>query len=272
MAACLALKEYFGRLKSRARAGRGLLAEMVFPERCLACGVWGEWLCPDCAAGIRLNQGFRCAECHSPSAYGAYCPECRPNFDLDGLLIACGYKDKKVAPAIKACKYRGLSRLSWLLADLLLAYYAGLLCQVRGSLSRDLKEALDRAFPLPAVLAPGPKILIPVPLHPRRLRWRGFNQSALLAAKLLARRPEFRLPAGELRRRRSRRPQAGLTRRQRKKNLKNAFAWHGPPLAPDLPILLIDDVATTGATLNECAKTLKQAGARNVWGLVLAQG
>ena len=120
-----------------------------------------------------------------------------------------------------------------------------------------------------AVEAPPGALVVPVPLHDRRLRARGYNQSELLAAEL---RRRFRLPApaGRLIRLRDTPPQVGLDRPRRQANVEGAFAWRGPALARE-PVLVIDDVATTGATLEACAVALRAAGAGTVHGLTLAR-
>ena len=107
-----------------------------------------------------------------------------------------------------------------------------------------------------------PDVLIPVPLHNLRMIKRGFNQAYELGwyiSKLL----DIPLHAGSLRRRRNTKAQSGLSRKQRHKNMRNAFYWHGvKPAARH--VALIDDVMTTGTTVSECARVLKHAGARQV--------
>jgi ComF family protein len=120
-------------------------------------------------------------------------------------------------------------------------------------------------------LLPGPyDVVIPVPLHSDRLRWRGFNQ-ALLLAQPLARRRNLRIEPFALTRTRPTRPQVGLNDRERHKNIAGAFAVHDPGAVRGLSVLLVDDVYTTGATVNECARALRAAGVRKVEVLVLAR-
>jgi len=113
-------------------------------------------------------------------------------------------------------------------------------------------------------------LLVPVPLHPSRLRWRGFNQ-ALLLARPLARRGRVRLAPFALARTRPTAPQVGLNDKERQENIAGAFTVRDPVLVRGRSILLIDDVYTTGATVNECARVLRGAGARRVDVLVLAR-
>lgn len=115
-------------------------------------------------------------------------------------------------------------------------------------------------------------LLVPVPLHPRRLWSRRFNQSAVLA-QAAARGAGKRCLPGGLQRLRATVPQQGLTRKDRRDNVHNAFALD-PRYADDIAgktVMLVDDVFTSGATLNECARTLKKAGAARVFVLTVAR-
>ena len=120
-------------------------------------------------------------------------------------------------------------------------------------------------------------LIVPVPLHPSRQRERGFNQAELLAAGLVRglrgryRKPPLLVAAGYLRRWRATPPQTGLRRAARGENLRGAFEVVEPERVRERPVVLIDDVMTTGATLSACARTLKRAGAEPVIGLTLAR-
>ena len=112
-------------------------------------------------------------------------------------------------------------------------------------------------------------LILPVPLHPRRLRERGYNQSLMLARRL-GRVWEVRVSAEALRKHRWTEPQTMLSADARRKNIKGAFSWAGQPPA-DKKILLVDDVYTSGSTANECARVLKKHGAGKVDVLTLAR-
>ncbi len=115
-------------------------------------------------------------------------------------------------------------------------------------------------------------LLIPVPLHPRRLNWRGFNQSELLA-KDLADTFQTEMASDVIERSGNAAPQADIKEREeRLKNLNGIFKVKNGIKIVGREILLIDDVCTTGATLNECAKVLKANGATKVVALVIARG
>jgi len=114
-------------------------------------------------------------------------------------------------------------------------------------------------------------MVMPVPLYKKRLRERGFNQSALLG-KYLAKRLEVPLNLSLLVRNRDTRPQVGLSAKERKKNIRNAFEIKGEGMIRGRRVLLIDDVFTTGATARECSKVLRKAGANEVFVITLSHG
>lgn len=121
-------------------------------------------------------------------------------------------------------------------------------------------------------------VIIPIPLHPRRLRERGFNQSELLAEKL-SEHTNFLIAKNIVIRKRDSAPQADIKDKnkahqiqKRKNNIKNAFKITNPKFIEGKNVILIDDVATTCATLEECAFILKQSGAKKIWGFVMAKG
>ena len=136
------------------------------------------------------------------------------------------------------------------------------------SLGRALAEYLDAA---PALDADAYDVVIPVPLHRSRLRWRGFNQAALLGAAL-ARRLNCPLDVTSAGTRvRSTPPQTARDRAQRARNVRDAFAVRRPARVAGRRVLLVDDVMTTGATADECARVLRAAGAQRIDVLTLAR-
>jgi ComF family protein len=111
--------------------------------------------------------------------------------------------------------------------------------------------------------------LVPVPLYKRRERERGYNQSVIIA-NMLAEHFKLKVDDGLLRRIRSTKQQAKLGAEERRKNVDGAFVWVGSTVPEH--VTLVDDVYTTGSTMNECAKVLRAAGVKNVEGFVLAHG
>jgi len=115
-----------------------------------------------------------------------------------------------------------------------------------------------------------PDIILPVPLHPKRLRERHFNQSALIARACFPGKRQ-KIAPDVLVRHRATPPQTGLRGSERRKNLSGAFSLNTPKQIQGKGILLIDDVFTTGSTVNECAKVLRRAGAKRIEVFTLAR-
>jgi ComF family protein len=139
---------------------------------------------------------------------------------------------------------------------------------VLGRMLAEVVAALEPCFGRNAIL------VVPVPLHARKLRQRGFNQSELIARAALKLRPpgsRIALSTGVLERRRETQSQIGLTRHQRRENIRGAFVVARPDEIAGREVLLVDDVFTTGTTVSECARILRRAGATRVWVATVAR-
>lgn len=227
--------------------------DLVFPIRCINCGQFGRYLCQKCLNQIPLKQGFECIGCKQPVSAGLTCLFCRKENHSDRLLVAADYKNPLVKKTIKTLKFKFVSELSFPLSILLKKYIK----QLRK------KNKFN-------IFAENP-ILIPVPIHKRRENRRGFNQSELLA-KFLADIFQMEYCPDILIRTKNTMPQADIKERaDRLENIKSAFDCLSPTKISGRSVILIDDVCTTGATLNECAKILKHHGAKSVMALVLAR-
>lgn len=234
--------------------GKKIILDTLFPIRCLACGAEGYWLCPICAGKVKLREFQLCPHCEKEiTLSGMLCLRCRDSkvSSLDALITSVDYETAAVKQLIHNFKYRFVRDSAEPLAFFM------------------AKAAICYDLPLPDAI-------IPVPLHPRRLRWRGFNQSELLARELsqnLA--PPIIIPVLDiLRRKRYNRPQMEIKNyKERLGNVKNIFSLSDikTSLIRKKTILLIDDIATTGATLQECAKILKDNGAKKVMAIVVAR-
>jgi ComF family protein len=209
------------------------LLGILFPDRCAGCGRTGSLLCETCRTRIRPYPG---------TGRALALPADGSKLLLDQVAIAFVF-DGALRAAIHRLKYDRVRRMVEPLGELLAQHM--------------------RAHPLPA------DALVPVPLHPRRLAERGFNQSELLAQHLSLQRGVPLLASG-LARSRDTAHQVGLHINERRKNVHEAFVWQ-QPARPPARVLLIDDVLTTGATLVACAHALRLAGAREVRALVLAR-
>jgi ComF family protein len=234
------------------------LVNFFYPPRCAGCdrrlSISAGWrLCDGCRAKVERLPEPLCAVCGVPletvsdSGWCGRCAESPPHFSRARAVAryraGSGEEEQMLPSLIRRHKY-GLDQ----------------------SLGRALAECLD---PLPFE-AGEHDLIMPVPLHLARLRWRGFNQAALLGSAIAPRlgRP---LNTDTLVRVRETAPQTGQHMGERRSNIHNAFAVRRPAAVANRSVLLIDDVITTGATADECARTLLAAGARRVEILALAR-
>jgi ComF family protein len=219
------------------------LVDLVLPPRCGGCHLAGSWLCDSCRRRIRRLEEPLCRRCGAELESARAGCGCRARFrSLTRLRSAVAYEGP-VEAAVHRFKYQGWRRLAGPLAQLLA--------------ERLVIEGLAAGT------------VVPVPLHPDRHRQRGFNQAELLAREL-QQRLALREAPGRLVRIRPTIPQVGNDRLHRWENVRDAFAWRGPALE-GRPLMVLDDVATTGATLEACASALKAAGAGHVTGVTVAR-
>lgn len=212
------------------------LARLVAPPACVVCGDEGRVVCARCANDLTSPQPTMCFWCGTPSPKGRTCQRCKSVIALDGLVVASHY-DGPARELIGLLKYHHQR-------------------DAAGALAGTLTPLLD-----PAAF----DVVTSVPVATSRLRQRGYNQSELIA-KAVAR--SLALPCRPLLRRLRNTQQVGKSRQQRLSQVGGVFVARG---TPPLRVLVIDDVLTTGATLNACAVALRQAGAFEVWGAVTAR-
>ena len=223
---------------------KGIALDLLFPRWCVGCGREGDFICSTCLKSLPRIHPPLCPRCGRPQLNAVVCPVCVGwPASIDGIRAPFKF-DGAVRQAIHELKYNNLRAIAALLGQWLGDYL--------------------KANPLPV------DVLVPVPLHHSRLRERGYNQSRLLALEL-AKLSSLPLVEDYLVRERHTPPQARTTNvDERRGNVADAFACRDRRLQ-DRAVLLIDDVATSGATLDACAHSLKASGASSVWGLVLAK-
>lgn len=245
-----------------------LLGALVFPDMCLNCRA----LLPFSLGTTPSDQTFFCAACRArglPKFEPPYCRMCGHLFDTgdNHLCETCLTEPPGIHRVRAALVYQGL------VPEIvpLFKYHARLsLTRLFDSL---MFNTFDRYFSDSDL-----HLIVPVPLHPKKLRQRGFNQSFLLVRRFYDKyeqqygtRPVWQVDAAVLKRVRYTNSQTGLNIATRKNNLKNAFQAPDPARVKDAGILLVDDVYTTGATCKEAARVLLAAGAARVEVLVLAR-
>jgi ComF family protein len=241
-------------LERRLITGASRLLFHLFPEECRLCGNPLRELsripvCRDCLRlPAPLEAEYFCLRCRTPFLN-------RFPLDEEGVCALCRSGAQAFDAAYSFGAYDGPLR------DLIHLYKYG---RIR-TLAKPLGDYLVSAFPLDQRF----DVIVPMPLHWRRLWQRGFNQAALLARELSRRRG---LPVVQaVKRKRFTAPQAGLTHAARRRNVSAAFVPRRQDAVQGKRVLLVDDVLTTGATASACARALKRAGARYVAVLALAR-
>lgn len=239
----------------------------LFPSDCRLCAqpltsISRLPVCPPCLAAMSPVHGLLCRRCgerlwrpqgEAQPGDDLLCPQCRRAAPPFARALAYGSYEGGLRELIHLLKYE----------------------QVRpaaGVLGRMLAEVL-------AHLAAGPDafrsaLLVPVPLHAEKLRQRGFNQAeeiARAALRLAPAAPGLELAAGILRRSRATQSQTGLTRHQRRENVRGAFRVEHAERLAGRDVVLVDDVLTTGTTVSECARVLLRAGAERVYVATVAR-
>lgn len=223
---------------------KSFILNLLFPLECLGCKSEGLWLCEKCFRRLKFND----------KKYLLKTP-C-----LNEIFIAGDYDDKVLADLIKKLKFNFVDDIAPILGRFLSLFWSGIIfnhpeLKNQGIIKNELNNSSI--------------YLIPLPLSKKRKNWRGFNQSELIA-KIFNEDYDYMINY-DLKRIKDTKAQSSLDEKERAENIKNCFTWTGADLK-DKIIILIDDVITTGATLNEAARILKADGAKKVYGLVIAKG
>lgn len=212
--------------------------EVIAPPSCIVCGHGDKLMCEDCSQSHLVRRTPACFACNKISHGGKTCPACRHKTNLSGVLVAFRFEDaaKELVYKLKYQSDKSVARF----------------------LAREMAAVVDASkFDL----------ITYVPSDGATLRRRGYNQAQLLAGELAK---LTDLAYGETLLRTKHSPQTKLTRRERFGAIKSNFVVL-PTHIENKRLLVIDDVLTTGATLSECARILKEAGAKSVWGVVAAK-
>lgn len=238
--------------------GLNILADVFYPKYCFGCQKPGSYLCKFCMTQISSVARYFCVGCNAPSPGGYTHNPCTTIYTPDRLLSAFPYQNRVVADMIITGKYFFVQEVFAVLGALTVDHLFFEALYRRQSQPQHFTELRDFA-------------VCAIPLHARRQRWRGFNQSEV-AAKVIAQ--GLQLPyIPLLKRTKNTKTQKDLDAKSRQANLANAFTVNnfGSQLAMPKKVLLIDDVTTTGQTFLAASRALKQAGAETIWCVSIAK-
>ena len=230
------------------------LLDLLFPRFCLGCQKEGTYLCCDCRSLLDISEYNYCLcskpQRITPEQKTGKCPKCRDK-KLSGLYFALSYKENVLTKKlIRQFKYKPyLKDLAETLASILIEHFL--------KTKKNTDEIWENS------------VLVPVPLHAKKIRERGYNQSEELVKELAK---ILKIPAvvGVLIKIKPTAPQMELPKEDREKNLVGAFAVRQQSIAGK-KVFLVDDVYTTGSTMQECAGVLLNAGVKSVWGISIAR-
>jgi competence protein ComFC len=234
----------------------GPLLDLLFPPKCEVCGKLGRpAFCNECREEILFTVAPLCEVCGTmvppAAAERGRCPDCAQEKRYFDAARSVGVHHGSLRRAILNYKFNNARRLEGPLGKLLADRLAG--------------DAVSPC-PMPSGELHG---ILPIPLHPTRRAWRGFDQALHLCRKL-GNLMDLPVVEGLLLRVKPTRPQVDLTPEQRRENVRGAFAVQGTPLE-GRNVLLVDDVYTTGATANRAAQACRQGGAAGVYVLTLSR-
>lgn len=218
------------------------LLDILFPKRCVSCQKWGSYICQRCRGEMQFFCFSVCPVCDRPSTGGRTHEVCYSPTSLDGFIPIAQYAEP-VSSLVKKIKYDGVFDAMEEVAELFTQHWPD--------------------------YAPKFDYLIPLPLHPNKLLKRGFNQSELFARAINKIRG-FPIITNILAKTRETVSQASLQLEERKQNNDQGIVCINPSKVRGKIVAVVDDVATTRTTLKHTAAILKTAGAKEVWGVVLA--
>lgn len=215
-----------------------IVLDLLFPRQCIFCGTNGRNICAECIKSKFEFYNYQTCHVCKLKTDGYVHEKCKDKTNIDGVII-CVHYNNSAKVVIEEMKYK--------------SHFA---------ISEDMGEIMKRVFLSKQIKY---EIAMPVPLHWFKKNYRGFNQAELLANKVFGKKKVV----DDIKRIRKTKTQVGMTRDERIENLKEVFKLKDS--IDFRSVILVDDVMTSGTTLEECAKTLKVGGVRKVYGLVFAR-
>ncbi|MEX0869859.1 MAG: ComF family protein [Candidatus Spechtbacterales bacterium] len=230
---------------------KNFFVELLFPSSCYGCKKPGTYLCKKCHTALDAFPHPLCLHCSKRAPFGVLNKQCSKELGLERLFVCAPYKNDILNRMIKDLKYKGSFKLSRPLASFMCRYLK------KEAYAKEITTHTD--------------IVLPVPMHVKKQKLRGYNHAEHLArdiSEILSipyahniikkhKKTISQVEAGNL--------------AEREKNLTGSFSVPESSLVKNKIVLLIDDVATTGSTLKECAEVLRRSGAKEVWALTLAK-
>lgn len=251
-----------------------LVLDFLFPKYCVNCGSEGDWVCFKCAQNIIPVVSQVCPECEKLSLTGEYHQNCRKGKNLKGIICSTYFREGPIREMIHNLKYNGVSELVKPLAERMgkaLKENIQLPIINNQSNSNNQNKKIEK-LKIGHLLDVGycDLVITFVPMHNSRKATRGYNHAELLA-KQIGKNLNICVRDLLIKKTKTRR-QAELSGSARRKNLSGSFLLKSDTCIKNCKIIIVDDVTTTGSTLNECAGVLRKAGAKEIWGLVVARG
>lgn len=231
---------------------KNIILDVLFPRTCVNCGKQGNYICNKC--DLFLSESLLiCSICGNSSPSGETHLNCLNKYSLNGLISIWDYEGL-IKKLIYQVKYDGTT-------DIINEFMQKILFLM-------LKDK-NRFFAFLSFLNQENVCITYVPMYIKRAKRRGFNQSAIIAQELGK---YFNCPRIKLLNKiTDTKKQTGLDKEERLQNVKESFGEARPLPKGRTSVLLVDDIFTTGATMKECCKILKQSGIKNIWGFTLAK-
>ena len=235
---------------------KNFVLELFFPSFCLGCQKEGAYLCEDCKSTLEISEYNYCLCSKDPirlpqNSKGGKCSRCQDK-KLSGLYFALPYKEKFLTKKL-IYQFKYQPYIKGLAKDL-----AGILMEHFVLTGNTTEQTWENSF------------LVPVPMEIKKMKDRGYNQAEELA-KELSKMLNIPLISNNLVKIKKTLPQMELSAKERQENLKDAFLVMNAEEIKGKKIFLVDDVYTTGSTMEECARVLRSAGAKQVFGIAIAR-